>query len=83
MRAGWKNLALAVLAAGVLSACSEENADLQEYIATVKARPGATTPYGAGSVMFDKGEISVYTSTENDAGNVDLVEITFWRENKK
>ncbi len=50
-------------------------------IATIKSRPGAGQPYGANSIVFDKGDIHVFTIAKS-TGPIDLVEISYWQQNK-
>ncbi len=49
-------------------------------LATVKARPGAGQPYGADSIVFDKGDIHVFTQSKGNG--LDLVEISYWQRDK-
>jgi hypothetical protein len=49
-------------------------------IAALTARPGATQPYGKDSVMFDKGEVHVFTTVKS--GSIDLIEISYWHKPK-
>lgn len=44
---------------------------------TLKTKPGATTPYGAGFVVFPKGAFNVFTQGKN--GPVELVELAMWK----
>jgi len=46
-------------------------------LGAVKARPGATQPYGAGSVVFVKGAFNVFTASKD--GPLDLVELAMWK----
>jgi len=50
-------------------------------IPSVKARPGASQPYGASSIVFDKGDVHVFTISKNN-GTIDLVEISYWQRDK-
>ncbi|MEO8704180.1 MAG: tetratricopeptide repeat protein [Kofleriaceae bacterium] len=50
---------------------------------SVKSRAGATQPYGAGSVVFDKDDVNVFTSGDSETAKLDLVEISFWQRDKK
>jgi hypothetical protein len=52
-------------------------------LGTVKQRPGATTPYGANSIVFDKGDLHVFTQADSDATAIELVEISFWQKDRK
>jgi hypothetical protein len=46
----------------------------------VKKWRGATFPYGTGSSVFDRGDVHVFTQSEDGAaGALDLVEISFWQ----
>lgn len=50
-------------------------------IASLKTRNGVTQPYGAESLIFDKGEIHVFTSGK--AGDtLELVEVSYWQKPK-
>lgn len=51
----------------------------QHDIAQIKARPGATQPYSATSVVFDRGDIHVFTRG-GTGGTLDLVEISYWQK---
>jgi hypothetical protein len=50
---------------------------------TVKSRAGATTPYGPTSVIFDKGDLHVFTNAGTEAGPIELVELSFWQKETK
>jgi len=52
-------------------------------LATVKAQPGATTPYGADSIVFDKDDIHVFTLAKGAAKTLELVEVSYWQRDKK
>ncbi len=51
-------------------------------IATIKGWAGAGQPYGADSIVFDKGDIHVFTTAKQKGGGIDLVEISFWQRDK-
>ncbi len=46
----------------------------------LKTKPGATTPYGATSVVFPKGAFNVFTTSKN--GPLELVELSMWKTEK-
>lgn len=47
---------------------------------SVKQWPGATTPYSSASVVFDRGDLHVFTLDERKpSGRIDLVELSFWQ----
>jgi hypothetical protein len=52
-------------------------------LASIKSRPGATQPYSPTSIVFDKGDIHVFTSAKGTGGTLELVEISFWQREKK
>jgi len=43
----------------------------------LKTKPGATTPYGAGTVVFPKGAFNVFTQGKSET--LDLVELAMWK----
>jgi hypothetical protein len=43
----------------------------------LKTKPGATTPYGAGFVVFPKGAFNVFTQGKNET--LELVELAMWK----
>ncbi len=51
-------------------------------IPSIKSRPGATQPYGKNSIVFDKGDIHVFTISKK-GGPIDLVEISYWQRDKR
>jgi hypothetical protein len=52
-------------------------------IGTIKSRTGATQPYGASSVMFDFGDVHVFTTAPAaTTETIDLVEVSFWNKNR-
>ncbi|MBA2538956.1 MAG: hypothetical protein H0V17_04920 [Deltaproteobacteria bacterium] len=51
-------------------------------LGTIKSRPGAGQPYGADSIVFDKGDIHVFTIAKAGAKTIDLVEISYWQKDK-
>jgi len=46
----------------------------------VLQRPGAGQPYGKDSIVFDKGDIHVFTQSKGNG--LDLVEISYWQKDK-
>jgi hypothetical protein len=50
-------------------------------LAQVKTWPRATMPYSQSSVVFDKGDVHVFT-IEEQPGTIDLVEVGFWQRGK-
>lgn len=46
-------------------------------ISVLKTKPGATTPYGAGFVVFQRGAFNVFTQGKN--GPLELVELAMWK----
>lgn len=67
MFAGW------ILVDGTEFSATTSTADL-------KTKPGATTPYGATSVVFPKGAFNVFTTSKN--GPLELVELSMWKTEK-
>ena len=52
-------------------------------IGTIKNRTGATQPYGATSVVFDFGDVHVFTTApQATTETIDLVEVSFWNKNR-
>ena len=49
-------------------------------IGTIKGRPGATQPYGKDSVMFDFGDVHIFTKSEKPTDTISLVEVSFWQK---
>jgi hypothetical protein len=50
-----------------------------QTLAQIKARTGATQPYSASSIVFDFGELHVFTKSD-DGATLDLVELGFWQK---
>jgi hypothetical protein len=53
-------------------------------LAKVKSWPGATTPYTERSVVFDRGDLHVFTIEDAEPlGRIDLVELGFWQSGEE
>ncbi len=51
-------------------------------IAQIKSRPKAGQPYGKDSIVFDWGDVHVFTQDDDNAGGLDLVEVSYWNNDR-